>query len=108
MYSREKRMKAIKLYIKYDKGTADVIRELGYPNPKSLRAWFKVYLKEQETGVEVRTFSWTNYTAIPRLILYSMGLIAPSEIFILFSLYQYKYSFRILMNSSILTSFQSL
>jgi len=32
MYSREKRMKAIELYIKYGKSTADVIRELGYPD----------------------------------------------------------------------------
>ena len=31
MYSREKRLKAVELYIKYDKSAADVIRELGYP-----------------------------------------------------------------------------
>jgi len=32
MYSREDRMRAIKLYIKYAKSTALVIRELGYPS----------------------------------------------------------------------------
>ena len=51
MYSREKRMKAIELYIKYDKCAADVIHELGYPDRKSLRSWYKAYLEEQETGV---------------------------------------------------------
>ncbi len=32
MYSREKRMTAIKLYIKYDKCAADVVNELGFTN----------------------------------------------------------------------------
>ncbi len=50
MYSIEKRMKAIELYIKYDKCAADVIRELGYPDRKTLRNWYKAYLEEQETG----------------------------------------------------------
>ena len=36
----------------------------------------------------VRTFSWTAYTANPRLCLYSIGLKYPNDIFILFSLYQ--------------------
>lgn len=31
MYSREKRMRAIELYIKYEKSPDDVIRKLGYP-----------------------------------------------------------------------------
>ena len=44
-------MKAIELYIKYDKCAADVIHELGYPDRKSLRSWYKAYLEEQETGV---------------------------------------------------------
>ena len=51
MYSREERMKAIELYIKYDKGAADVVRELGYPCRRMLPRWYKAYLKEQETGV---------------------------------------------------------
>lgn len=51
MYSREKRMKAIELYIKYGKSTADVIRELGYPDRKTLPKWYRIYLEEQKTGI---------------------------------------------------------
>lgn len=51
MYSREKRMKAIELYIKYDRSSAAVIHELGYPSRKLLPKWYAEYLKEQETGV---------------------------------------------------------
>lgn len=51
MYSREKRMKAIELYIKYDKCAADVINELGYPNRGTLSVWYKAYLEELKTGV---------------------------------------------------------
>ena len=36
MYSKEKREKAIMLYIKFDICAADVIRELGYPDRKTL------------------------------------------------------------------------
>jgi len=51
MYSREKRMKAMELYIKYGKSTADVIRELGYPDRKTLPKWYRIYLNEQKTGL---------------------------------------------------------
>ena len=51
MYSREKRMKAIELYIKYDKSAAAVIHELGYPSCHLLPRWYKAHLHEQETGV---------------------------------------------------------
>ena len=51
MYSREKRVKAVELYIKYDKSAADVIRELGYPDRHTLRSWYEMYLEEQTTGV---------------------------------------------------------
>ena len=51
MYSREKRMKAIELYIKYGKSTADLIRELGYPDRKTLPKWYRIYLEEQKTGI---------------------------------------------------------
>lgn len=47
MYSKEERETAILLYIKYDKCAADVIRELGYPDRKTLAGWYKTYL---ETG----------------------------------------------------------
>ena len=46
MYSREKRLKAVELYIKYDKSAADVIRELGYPDRHTLRSWYGKYLEE--------------------------------------------------------------
>ncbi len=57
MYSKEERIKAIKLYIKYEKSAADVIHELGYPSPSMLSKWYKAYLQELETG-EV----WEGYT----------------------------------------------
>lgn len=57
MYSREKRMKAIALYIKYGKSTAAVIRELGYPSRKLLPRWYKAYLVEQETGIVRNQYS---------------------------------------------------
>ena len=57
MYSREKRMKAIELYIKYDKSTVAVIRELGYPSRKLLPRWYKAYLIEQETGIVRNRYS---------------------------------------------------
>jgi putative transposase len=51
MYSKEKRMKAIELYIKYDKSPAAVIHELGYPCRYQLPRWYKAYLEEQESGI---------------------------------------------------------
>lgn len=62
MYSREKRMRAIELYIKYEKSPADVIRELGYPDRKMLRKWYKIFLEEQETGVPYEK----RYARVPR------------------------------------------
>lgn len=47
MYSYEKRMKAVELYIKYDLSLADTVRELGYPSRNMLVRWYKEY---QETG----------------------------------------------------------
>jgi transposase-like protein len=45
MYSYEERMKAIELYIKYDRSIADTIRELGYPSRGALARWYKEYQK---------------------------------------------------------------
>lgn len=39
MYSREERMKAVKLYFQYDRQVAPVLRELGYPSRGALRRW---------------------------------------------------------------------
>ena len=47
MYSYEDRLRAVRLYIKYDFCPSDTVRELGYPNRKMLVRWYKEYL---ETG----------------------------------------------------------
>src|SRR5690606_37698087 len=39
VYSREERMKAVKLYFQYDRQVAPVLRELGYPSRGALRWW---------------------------------------------------------------------
>lgn len=41
MYTYEERMKAVKLYIKYDRNMAVTIRELGYPSRQMLYQWYK-------------------------------------------------------------------
>ena len=43
MYSKEERQKAVDLYIKYGKRAPAAIRELGYPDRKSLANWYKEY-----------------------------------------------------------------
>ena len=45
MYSYEERMKAIELYIKYERSIAGTIRELGYPSRGALARWYKEYKK---------------------------------------------------------------
>ena len=46
MYSYEERLKAVQLYIQYDKSYASVFRELGYPpSSHSLKLWYKEYVK---------------------------------------------------------------
>src|SRR5690606_645440 len=39
VYSREERMKAVKLYFQYDRQVAPVLRELGYASRGALRRW---------------------------------------------------------------------
>ena len=51
MYSREKKIKAVELWLKYDKSEADVIHELGYPSHKMLAEWHKELQQENETGI---------------------------------------------------------
>jgi len=61
MYSREKRQKAVELYLTYGK-SAVVIRELGYPDRKTLRMWCREHIGEQEAGVlhgNIRTPKFT-------------------------------------------------
>lgn len=47
MYSYEDRMRAVKLYIQYDRSAAATMRELGYPSRKNLAIWYEEY-KEYE------------------------------------------------------------
>ena len=46
MYSYEERIKAVKLYEKYGKRAAAVIRELGYPDRHVLAKWYQEYISE--------------------------------------------------------------
>lgn len=51
MYSREARIKAVKLSIQYDLSAVEVMRELGCPKSrKSLTQWYRDYLGELEAG----------------------------------------------------------
>lgn len=44
MYSYKERLKAVKLYIQYDRSYASVYRELGYPpSPHSIKLWVSEY-----------------------------------------------------------------
>lgn len=61
MYSREERLKAIELFIKYDRSAATVIHELGYPSFNLLPRWYAQYLEEQESGV-----IWERYRHTPK------------------------------------------
>lgn len=47
MYSYEDRIKAVQLYIKYDKSAAATVQKLGYPSRKNLKLWYRTYV---ETG----------------------------------------------------------
>ena len=48
MYSKELRMWAIELYIKYEKSPADVIRKLGYPDRKSCASGIRYTFKNKK------------------------------------------------------------
>jgi len=43
MYQYKDRMRAVKLYIKYDRSAADTIREIGYPSERMLLNWYEEY-----------------------------------------------------------------
>jgi len=43
MFSYDERKKAVSLYIKYDLSASSVIRELGYPDRKSLKNWYQEF-----------------------------------------------------------------
>lgn len=54
MFSYEQRKAAIDLLVKYDRCWADVIRELGYPDRQTLRAWWEAYEATGEVPVGYR------------------------------------------------------
>jgi putative transposase len=50
VYSYEDRVRAVQLYIKYDRSIADTIRELGYPSRSVLPRWYKDYQANGDLG----------------------------------------------------------
>ncbi len=46
MYSYAERMRAVKLYIKYDLNVAATLRELGYPSKNALKQWYVEYMED--------------------------------------------------------------
>ena len=58
MYSYEDRLRAVKLYIQYEKSYASVYRELGYPpSSHSIKLWYKEY---QQNGDLHKSYNKTN------------------------------------------------
>ena len=58
MYSYEDRLRAVKLYIQYEKSYASVYRELGYPpSSHSIKLWYKEY--EQNADLH-KSYNKTN------------------------------------------------
>lgn len=53
MYFYEERIKAVKLYIKYDLSISDKVWKLGYPNRKMLVRWHKEYQIKEEIAPRV-------------------------------------------------------
>ena len=72
-------MKAVKLYIKYEKFLASVIHELGYPSSKALYKWFKEYeengdlsktsKRKREFTQEEKQFAVNHYIEYVAIIL---------------------------------------
>lgn len=54
MYSYDERMRAIALYIRYDRSSAATIRELGYPSRKALYRWYREYEQSGDLHGEYR------------------------------------------------------
>jgi putative transposase len=44
VFSNDDRLKAVLLYIKYDRGAAATVRDLGYPTTKTLKSWYREYV----------------------------------------------------------------
>ena len=44
-YSREQRLRAVRLYEQYDRSAASVISELGYPSQPMLARWHRAWVE---------------------------------------------------------------
>ena len=64
MYSYDDRIRAVRLYIQYDKSAAAVIRELGYPERKTLRYWYEEYLKDN--GLKKKSVRSPKYSGVQK------------------------------------------
>ena len=62
MYSKEERQKAVDLYIKYGKRASAVIRELGYPDRKTLACRYKEYEEQGRLHEAQRRQAWHSFS----------------------------------------------
>ncbi|MEC5218109.1 putative transposase [Actimicrobium sp. GrIS 1.19] len=61
MYSYEDRIRAVELYISFGKRAAATVLQLGYPNVKALKTWYREY--EQTRDLKVgRVATWQRYS----------------------------------------------
>lgn len=72
MYSYEDRMRAVKLYIKYDKSAASVIQELGYPNRHTLKNWYLEYQQNNDLKKKSQRASKFSYEQEETAVSYYM------------------------------------
>lgn len=72
MYSYEKRIKAVKLYIQYDRSVAAVRRELGYPSPNMLLCWYAEYVENGDLHKAYKDPVWFSEDQKQRAIQHYM------------------------------------
>jgi putative transposase len=51
VFSYDDRMRAVLLYIKYDRRAAATVRDLGYPTTKTLKKWYREYVAQGDLQV---------------------------------------------------------
>lgn len=52
-YTREQKIRAVELYVRYDSSAMAVIHELGYPSRTMLARWHAQWAEARRTGMEV-------------------------------------------------------
>ena len=131
-YETEFKLKVVKSFLAGEGGAKLLARRWSVPEEK-IRTWVSHYRLHGIAGLRPKRGSYTAhfkcwrrpridplirvggadknlvwfYAASPRLTLYSIGLRAPREILIRFSLYQRMYESTISMNCSMVVPFQS-